>query len=72
MLLDFNSIANTFNIEPRGVFHVGAHYGQEIDLYESMGIKNVVIFSAGYKETSCLLYYKSNRLSSLWVWFLLL
>ena len=44
MLLDFNSIANTFNIEPRGVFHVGAHYGQEIDLYESMGIKNVVMF----------------------------
>lgn len=44
MLLDFNSIARTFNIEPRGVFHVGAHYGQEIDLYESIGIKNVVMF----------------------------
>ncbi len=44
MLLDFNSIAKTFNVEPRGVFHVGAHHGQEIGLYESMGIKNVVMF----------------------------
>ena len=44
MLLDFNSIARTFNVEPKGVFHVGAHHGQEMDLYDSMGVKNVVMF----------------------------
>jgi FkbM family methyltransferase len=44
MLLDFNSIARTFNIDPRGVFHIGAHHGQEMGLYDSMSVKNVVMF----------------------------
>lgn len=30
--------------EIRGVIHVGAHYGQEIDDYEAMGIKYMVLF----------------------------
>ena len=44
MLLDFNSLVNKYNLNIKGVIHIGAHYGQEYDLYKYHNIKNLVFF----------------------------
>lgn len=33
-----------YEIEPRGVLHIGAHFGYEIVTYNELGFKNVVFF----------------------------
>jgi FkbM family methyltransferase len=44
MLLDFNSICNKYNLNIKGVIHIGAHYGQEDHFYRDKNIKNVMYF----------------------------
>lgn len=44
MLVDMSQVVNAFKIPLKGVFHVGAHYGQEIEVYEKLGLKDVVMF----------------------------
>ena len=44
MLLDFNSLVNKYNLNIKGAIHIGAHYGQEYDLYKYHNIKNLVFF----------------------------
>ncbi len=44
MLLDFNSLVKKYNMNIKGVIHIGAHHGQEHSLYKSNGIKNIVYF----------------------------
>lgn len=44
MLLDFNSIYQKYNLDIKGVIHIGAHYGQEDLLYREKKIKNVMYF----------------------------
>jgi FkbM family methyltransferase len=44
MLLDFESICNKYNLEIKGVIHIGAHYGQEDSLYTNRNIKNRMYF----------------------------
>lgn len=44
MLLDFNSIYDKYNLNVRGVLHIGAHHGQEHGLYKNRGIKNIMYF----------------------------
>ena len=35
-----------FGIKPKGILHVGAHLGQELEFYESIGVQTVVWFEA--------------------------
>jgi FkbM family methyltransferase len=44
MLLDFHSIYNKYNLNVKGVIHIGAHYGQEDPLYRSKNIQNIMYF----------------------------
>jgi len=44
MLLDLNKLIEKYNLKINGVLHVGAHYGQEYDLYEKNNIKNLIFF----------------------------
>lgn len=50
MLVDMSQSVNAFKIPLKGVFHVGAHYGQEIDIYEKLGIKDVIMFEPSKKN----------------------
>jgi FkbM family methyltransferase len=49
---DHRLIAETFlrefcqHFRPRGVIHVGAHNGQEVDLYRQYGFKNILLIEA--------------------------
>lgn len=44
MLLDFNQIYEKYNLNVKGVVHIGAHYGQEDHFYNQKNIKNVIYF----------------------------
>jgi len=44
MLLDFNYIFNKYNLNIKGVIHIGAHYGQEDSLYREKNIENIMYF----------------------------
>lgn len=44
MLLDFDKILKKYNMNIKGVIHIGAHYGQEHTLYKKNGINNIVYF----------------------------
>lgn len=44
MLLDFNQIYNKYKLNVNGVIHIGAHYGQEYQIYKNKGIKNLMYF----------------------------
>jgi FkbM family methyltransferase len=50
MLVDIKNIINTFNVPKHGVYHVGAHYGQEIEIYENLSLPNVVMFEPSKKN----------------------
>ena len=44
MLLDFNRLVEKYQMDIRGVIHIGAHHGQEHYLYKQNNIKNVIYF----------------------------
>jgi len=44
MLLDFEKLIKKYNIEIKGIIHIGAHYGQEHSLYKKNNIKNIIYF----------------------------
>lgn len=44
MILTFNNITIKYDMNIKGVIHVGAHHGEEIPLYINNGIKNIVLF----------------------------
>jgi FkbM family methyltransferase len=44
MLLDFNVLKNKYNLDVRGVLHIGAHYGQEFSIYENNHIEKIIFF----------------------------
>jgi|GEM_PF-709130 FkbM family methyltransferase len=44
MLLDLKQLLHQCNINLRGVIHVGAHHGQELALYGSLGAKELALF----------------------------
>jgi FkbM family methyltransferase len=44
MLLDLHSIYSKYSLNIKGVLHVGGHFGQEQDLYNTLKIKNKVYF----------------------------
>lgn len=44
MIIDLENIIKKYNIETKGVIHIGAHIGQEYELYKKLDIKNVMFF----------------------------
>jgi FkbM family methyltransferase len=44
MLINFPSIFRKYNMNIKGIVHIGAHYGEEIQSYIDCGIQNVVVF----------------------------
>ena len=44
MLLDLKELVNKYNLNIRGVVQVGAHFGQETQLYSDLGIANMLFF----------------------------
>ncbi len=44
--LDVAGACKTFGVRPKGIIHVGAHEGQEFDLYRQMGFSKVLFVEA--------------------------
>ncbi|KRF18749.1 methyltransferase FkbM [Paenibacillus sp. Soil787] len=45
-MLDLPLLCKEYEITPKGVIHIGAHDGQELPIYESMGIENILLIEA--------------------------
>lgn len=46
MMLDLPSLCKKYGITPKGVIHIGAHEGQEVPVYESMGAEKILLIEA--------------------------
>lgn len=44
MLLDLQELCKSHDLHVTGVLHVGAHHGQEFDVYEAMGVDKLIFF----------------------------
>lgn len=44
MLISLDKIVKKFNLNIKGIIHIGAHYGQEYQTYLQQGIKNLIFF----------------------------
>lgn len=44
MILNFDEINKKYNLNIKGVIHIGAHYGQEFFLYKKYNINNIILF----------------------------
>ena len=44
MLLSFTGLRKKYNMDVKGIIHVGAHYGEEISEYVKNGIQDIVVF----------------------------
>lgn len=44
MIFNFQKIVKQYNINIKGVIHVGAHYGNEYEFYKNTNIKNMLFF----------------------------
>ncbi|MBK5202107.1 MAG: FkbM family methyltransferase [Prolixibacteraceae bacterium] len=44
MLIKLDKIIKDFNLNIRGVLHIGAHYGEEYQDYKKQGIENMMFF----------------------------
>ena len=44
MLLNFTHLVNKYKLHINGVLHIGAHYGEEIELYKNYLINDIICF----------------------------
>ena len=44
MLLSFTGLRRKYNMDIKGIIHVGAHYGEEISEYVDNGIQEIIVF----------------------------
>jgi len=44
MLLNLENLVKKYNLEIKGVVHIGAHYGQEYFTYKKLNINNIMFF----------------------------
>ncbi len=44
MVLDLKALNSNFNLNIKGIIHIGAHIGQELNIYQEMNINNVMFF----------------------------
>jgi FkbM family methyltransferase len=60
MLLNLIELNNKYNLNIKGVLHIGAHHGQEDSVYSTLGIENVIYFEPLVKSFNIL----KNRVPS--------
>jgi FkbM family methyltransferase len=41
MIFDFNTLRNKYNFNINGVIHIGGHYGEEYELYNSLNVPSI-------------------------------
>lgn len=61
MFLDFPRLIKQYNLSIHGVIQIGAHYGQEFDLYKQTGIENCIFFEPLKKNFEVLSRNIGNR-----------
>ena len=44
MLINFTNIFKKYKMDIKGIVHIGAHYGEEIQEYVNNGIQNITVF----------------------------
>lgn len=44
MLLSFTNLKRKYNMNIKGIIHIGAHYGEEISEYVNNGIQDIIVF----------------------------
>lgn len=44
MLLDLINLKEKYQLQIKGVIHIGAHYGEEFNVYNKLGINNCIFF----------------------------
>jgi len=44
MLINFTSLYNKYEMDIKGIVHIGAHYGEEIQEYVENGIQKITVF----------------------------
>jgi FkbM family methyltransferase len=44
MLLNYLTVIKQFNVDIRGVIHVGGHVGDELSSYKQCGVENLILF----------------------------
>jgi FkbM family methyltransferase len=44
MLLSFTQLRKKYSMDIKGIIHVGAHYGEEIEEYVNNGIQEIILF----------------------------
>jgi hypothetical protein len=44
MLINFTKIFNKYKMNIKGIVHIGAHYGEEIQEYVDNGIQKIIVF----------------------------
>lgn len=54
MLISFSNIKRKYNMDIKGIIHVGGHFGEEIREYVSNNINNIVIFEPSSSNFSVL------------------
>ncbi len=42
--LDLEELVQKYQVKIKGLIHVGAHYGQEYEIYQKLGIANLIFF----------------------------
>jgi hypothetical protein len=42
--INFEDLIKKYDLTIEGIIHVGAHEGQEVNLYERIGVKNIMLF----------------------------
>lgn len=46
MMIKFSDILRKYNLKPKGILHVGAHRGEELEDYLAEGIDNIIFIEA--------------------------
>ena len=60
MLIPFIEILEKYKINPKGVIHVGANFGQEAKDYYDNGVENVIWIEANPRSMDTLFYHLSS------------
>jgi len=55
MLLDLEMLVKKYNMDIKGVIHIGAHFGEENDVYDNLKLKNRIFFEPLEKNYNKLL-----------------
>jgi FkbM family methyltransferase len=46
MILSFTTMVKKYNMDVKGIIHIGAHRGQEIEEYIDNGVQDIIMFEA--------------------------